>query len=127
VLFASVTRAIAGVSPQIGSTAPEAKKRMRSAGIGEPILIFIRKLMEVPGSRPGQMMIMFIASRMIRKSFDHVRNCNLAINRITGSEPPDIHGVTINSREEYGHETETRKEDLAMWKGCGIISLDGVL
>jgi hypothetical protein len=41
--------------------------------------------------------------------------------------PPEIHGVTVNPMKEFGGWGEIRKEDGAMWKACGLISVDGVL
>jgi hypothetical protein len=54
-------------------------------------------------------------------------NSNLAVNRITGSAPPDLHGVTVNCMKEYGGGSETQKEDGGMWKACGLTCVDGVL
>jgi hypothetical protein len=59
--------------------------------------------------------------------FDKACRSNLAINKISGNMPPDIHGVTINAMKEYGGWGELRKEDGAMWKACGLTSVDGVL
>ena len=61
------------------------------------------------------------------QGFDKGANSNLALNRITGNMPPDIHGVTVNPMKEYGGWGEVRKDDGAMWKACGLASVDGVL
>jgi hypothetical protein len=52
---------------------------------------------------------------------------NLAVNRITGAMPPQLHGETVNCMKEYGHGSETNSEDGGMWKACGITCVDGVL
>jgi hypothetical protein len=54
-------------------------------------------------------------------------NSNLALNRFEGQRPPDIQGVTVNPMRQFGHWGEIRKEDGAMWKACGLASIDGVL
>ena len=59
--------------------------------------------------------------------FNNACNSNLAVNRITGDMPPDIHGETINPMSEYGRLGETRHEDGGMWKACGLTCIDGVL
>ena len=59
--------------------------------------------------------------------FNDACSSNLAINRITGVTPPQLHGKTVNCMTEYGTGSETRREDGAMWKACGITCVDGVL
>jgi hypothetical protein len=59
--------------------------------------------------------------------FNNACASNLAVNRIAGAMPPDIHGTTINPMKEFGKAGETRKEDGACWKACGITCVDGVL
>lgn len=59
--------------------------------------------------------------------FRNACNSNLAINRVTGAMPPNLHGETVNCMKEYGGGSETRKEDGGMWKACGITCVDGVL
>jgi hypothetical protein len=59
--------------------------------------------------------------------FSHTCNSNLALNQISGEMPPDIHGRTVNCMKEFGAASETRSEDGAMWKACGLICVDGVL
>ena len=54
-------------------------------------------------------------------------NSNLALNRFSGRVPPDIRGVTVNPMKQFGRWGELRKEDGAMWKACGLASIDGVL
>lgn len=61
------------------------------------------------------------------QGFDKGCSSNLAINKMTGNMPPDVHGVTINGMKEYGGWGELRKEDGAMWKACGLTSVNGVL
>jgi len=52
---------------------------------------------------------------------------NLAVNRVSGSMPPQLRGETVNCMKEYGRGSETKKEDGGMWKACGITCVDGVL
>jgi hypothetical protein len=59
--------------------------------------------------------------------FKNVCSSNLAINRISGSGPPDLQGFTINCMAAYGRASETRKEDGGMWKACGLTCVDGIL
>lgn len=59
--------------------------------------------------------------------FRHACGSNLAINRVTGAMPPELHGETVNCMEEYGGGSETRKEDGGMWKACGVTCGDRVL
>jgi hypothetical protein len=54
-------------------------------------------------------------------------NSNLVLNRFKGQMPPDIQGVTVNPMRQFGHWAEIRKEDGAMWKACGLASIDGAL
>lgn len=54
-------------------------------------------------------------------------NSNLALNRFSGRIAPDIQGVTVDAMTQFGHWGEVRKEDGAMWKACGLASIDGVL
>jgi hypothetical protein len=58
---------------------------------------------------------------------DKRANSNLALNRFSGGSPPDIHGITVNPMKQFGGWGQVRKEDRAMWKGCGLKSIDGVL
>jgi len=59
--------------------------------------------------------------------FNGACGSNLAVNRISGRMPPDLHGVTINCMKEFGGGSETRVEDGGMWKACGLTCVDGVL
>ena len=59
--------------------------------------------------------------------FDRACESNLAINRIDGDAPPNIHGVTINAMDQFGRLAEFRPEDDGMWKASGLICLDGTL
>jgi len=61
------------------------------------------------------------------QGFDKGCSSNLAVNRIDGRMPPEIHGVTVNPMKPFGGWGELRKEDGAMWKACGLTSVDGVL
>jgi hypothetical protein len=61
------------------------------------------------------------------QGFDKACSSNLAMSKIKGGMPPDVHGVTINAMSEFGGWGELRKEDGAMWKACGLTSVDGVL
>jgi hypothetical protein len=61
------------------------------------------------------------------QGFDKTCSSNLAINRISGNMPPEIHGVTINPMKEFDGWGEVRKEDGADWKAWGLISIEGVL
>ncbi|MHB0858927.1 MAG: hypothetical protein ACYC5M_15345 [Anaerolineae bacterium] len=58
--------------------------------------------------------------------FGRACSSNLAVHRIVGDIPPDLHGETINGMFEYGGWGEAL-EDGAMWKACGLESIDGVL
>ena len=58
--------------------------------------------------------------------FDRAADSNLAVNRVTGSMPPDLSGVTVNAMWEYGRQTEYGDDD-GMWKATGIASVDGSL
>ena len=61
------------------------------------------------------------------QGFDKACSSNLAISRIVGNMPPEIHGVTINPMKAFGGWGEIRREDGAMWKACGLTSVEGVL
>jgi len=52
---------------------------------------------------------------------------NLAVNRVSGSMPPQLRGETVNCMKEYGLGSETKREDGGMWKACGITCVDGIL
>jgi hypothetical protein len=54
-------------------------------------------------------------------------NSNLALNSFSGQMPPDLEGVTVNAMPQFGHWGEIRREDGAMWKACGLASIDGAL
>jgi hypothetical protein len=58
---------------------------------------------------------------------DKAANSNLALNRFSGVAPPDIRGKTVNPMKQFGGWGEVRREDGAMWKACGLTSIDGVL
>jgi hypothetical protein len=58
---------------------------------------------------------------------DQGARSNLALNRFSGPLPGSIHGVTVNPMKQFGGWGEIRKEDEAMWKACGLASIDGVL
>jgi hypothetical protein len=125
VLCASEEVGITEVNATAAGCVSETKRRIHRAEIGEPIIY--------PKTYGDTWIATWADDDHVycisddTKGFDHLCSSNLAINRIMGNEPPDIRGITINSMEEYGHEAETRKDDLAMWKGRGIISVDGVL
>ena len=61
------------------------------------------------------------------RGFDRACSSNLAIHRITGEAPPELHGETINPMPEYGGWGEFLPQDDAMWKGNGLACIDGVL
>lgn len=52
---------------------------------------------------------------------------NLAVYRITGAQPPDIHVEVVNPMPEFGKITEVKPEDGACWKASGLTCVDGVL
>jgi hypothetical protein len=58
---------------------------------------------------------------------DKRANSNLALNRFKGQMPPHLEGITTNAMRQFGGWGELRKEDGAMWKACGLASIDGVL
>lgn len=58
--------------------------------------------------------------------FGNICNSNLAIHRMTGDTPPDLHGETINCMRAYGADAE-RGADRASWKANGLACIDGVL
>lgn len=59
--------------------------------------------------------------------FGKVCNSNLALNKISGTTPPDLQGVTVNCMTQFGTGSETLAEDGGMWKACGLTCVDGVL
>ena len=61
------------------------------------------------------------------QGFDKACSSNLALSLITGNTPPNLHGVTINPMRQFGGWGEISKTDGAMWKACGLISVEGVL
>jgi len=58
--------------------------------------------------------------------FHHAANANVAFNRLTGSNPLNLRGSTVNSMVDYGKETE-KGPDGCTWKSSGCTCLDGVL
>ena len=52
---------------------------------------------------------------------------NLAVYRITGDQPPEIHAEVVNPMPEFGKITEVKPEDGACWKASGLTCVDGVL
>jgi hypothetical protein len=61
------------------------------------------------------------------QGFARAVSSNLAVNRIEGDDPRDLHGTTINGMPEYGYWGEVSPVDHAFWKAMGVASVDGVL
>ena len=113
--FASLTSASAQAAP----------KRIVSARLGKPI--------RYPQSHGDLWTATWADDNEVytvsddTQGFDGACSSNLALNRISGVLPPDVHGQTVNSMSQFGGWGEIRKEDGAMWKACGLASIDGAL
>ena len=53
-------------------------------------------------------------------------SANIAFNRIDGSDPLKLSGITVNSMPDYG-KGSARGPDGCTWKSSGCASIDGVL
>lgn len=58
--------------------------------------------------------------------FNHACNSNLALQKIMGGPPPQVHGVTVNPMSAFG-KIASLKEDGACWKASGLTCVDGLL
>ena len=58
--------------------------------------------------------------------FNKAANSNVAFNRISGSDPFHLSGVTVNSMADYGKEVELGPDGCS-WKSSGCAFIDGVL
>ena len=58
--------------------------------------------------------------------FQHAANANVAFNRLTGNDPRNLSGSTVNPMEDYGKGGEEGR-DGCTWKSSGCTCLDGVL
>lgn len=102
--------------------------RIRSAHLGDPVYL--------PGSHGDTWIAAWADDDALyvtsddTSGFDNAcgkAGSNLAVNRVTGDTPADLHGATVNCMKQYGSGSETSKEDGGMWKACGITCVDGVL
>jgi len=101
------------------------KMRIRAAHLGEPVQCpkSSGDLWTATWADEGDL---YVASDDT-SAFDGACSSNLAISRVMGDVPADLHGITINCMKEYGGGSETRREDGGMWKACGLTCVDGVL
>jgi hypothetical protein len=60
------------------------------------------------------------------QGFDQACSSNLAISRLSGSDPWSLQGSTVNPMSAFGYWGEVA-EDLAFWKANGLASVDGAL
>lgn len=117
--------ALAGRMPRSSLAEPSSGRRIQGA--------FLSKAIRYPESH-GDLWTatwadddeVYVASDDTQ-GFDKACRSNLALNRLTGRMPPDLRGVTVNGMNQFGGWGEIRKEDGAMWKACGLASIDGIL
>ena len=60
------------------------------------------------------------------EGFHHAAKANIAFNKLTGRDPLNLSGVTVNPMVDYGKEVE-EGPDGCTWKSSGCTFLNGVL